>query len=105
MQSLKDSVASVAENVTAVNEQAKMCEHRRIHSIFEMLKEDRRAQTESLETPIPLKQCQFIDVHNNLKGLLDSHVWLDRKGLLLENSKSPPSNVESISLTGLQSKT
>jgi hypothetical protein len=60
--------------------------HQRIYGIHEMVKtRELREQNESLSMPEKVRQA--VEVFNSLKFLLDSHSWLDKKGLFLEDCK------------------
>ena len=90
-QSLKDAINDVTEKVTAVEEQAKLCQHKRIGGIYEILLQakNRQQRTNSIDT-IGVRERQVISILNSLKDHLDSHSSLDRKGQLRECSKASP---------------
>ena len=90
--SLKDAINDVPKRVNAVEEQAILCQHKRIGGIHEILLQarDRQERTNSIDS-IGLKERQMIGILNCIKDHLDSHGCLDRKGHLREFSKpSPP---------------
>lgn len=78
---LKEAIDDVTERVDAVEEEAKMCQHRRIGSIEEILLRAKRRQ-EQASNVNNVKERQVMDILNSLKDHLDSHGSLDRNGQL-----------------------